>query len=235
MRSSSRRGISLMEVMVVIAIMLVLIAVMVPATRSLLELQQRSAGRKLAITYERLHDEAVMRNRSFRVVYYLDQDKYVVEAGEAGALLAATPEEREAYTREVQEKLEDMDDEEKRLWRMSKQQPFESLGADGRMEVQLPSGVKLGGVYTPQYGRMVRPGEKLEADGEEDDLKVMSYVLNNGFTEHTLVWLVDANDPDDGWTLEVEPLSGVVHLHGELIHIEDLRNEIPEEGPSLPN
>lgn len=231
----SRRGISLMEVMVVIAIMLVLIAVMVPATRSVLQLQQRSAGRKLAVTYERLHDEAVMRNRTFRIVYYLDEDRYVVEAGEAGALIAASPEERDAYMLEVAEKLKYMDEEQKREWYHSKAQPFESLGADGRMEVELPSGVKLGGVYTPQYGRVVRPGEELENAGEDETLKVMSYVMNSGFTEHTLVWLVDAGDPEDGWTIEVEPLSGVVHLHGELLDIHDVRNEIPEEGPTLPN
>ena len=128
-----------------------------------------------------------------------------------------------------------MDEEEKRIWHQSKSQPFESLGKIGRMEVELPSGVALGGVYTPQYGRIVKPGEELENQEEDEPLKVFSYVMNSGITEHTLIWLVEPGDPDDGWTVEVEPLSGVVHLHGELLDIDDVRHDLPEEGPTLPN
>jgi prepilin-type N-terminal cleavage/methylation domain-containing protein len=62
----SRRGMSLIEVIVVIAIVLGLTVVMVPSARSLFELNQRNAARKLAMHFERFHDEAVMRNRSFR-------------------------------------------------------------------------------------------------------------------------------------------------------------------------
>jgi prepilin-type N-terminal cleavage/methylation domain-containing protein len=231
----SRRGLSLLEVMVVVAIILALTAVLIPAGRSLLELNQRSAARKLALVFERLHDEAVMRNRSFRITFRLDQDRYVIEAGEAGALIAAGPEEREQYEAEVKSKLSLMDEEQKRAWKMSNRQPFELLEVAGKMEVELPGGVKFGGLYTPQYGRVVRPGEKLEGMEDEDPLELFTYVMNNGYTEHTIVWLVDSNDPTDGWTVEVEPLSGAVRLHGELIEPDDEYAFVPDEPPSLPN
>lgn len=230
---------SIMEVMVVVAIGLALVVVLAPAGRALFELDQRGAGRKLAVTYERLHDEAVMRNLSFRLVFYLDQGKYVIESGEPGALISASPEERETFDREMRDKEEAMKrlgEEKYRAWMRSRRQAFETKGKQGQTEVELPAGVKIGGVYTPQYGRVVRPGDDLGDGSDKDEpAKVYSYIMNNGFTEHTLVWLVKASDPDDGWTIEVEPLSGVVHLHGELIDIRDIQQRIPEEGPDLPN
>jgi prepilin-type N-terminal cleavage/methylation domain-containing protein len=234
-----RRGMSLVEVIVVIAIMLGLVVVLVPSTRSLFELNQRNAARKLAVHFERFHDEAVMRNRSFRFTYYLDENRYVIEAGEAGALISAGPEEREQYEAEVAGKLKLMDEEQRRAWMHSNRQPFELLEVAGKMEVELPSGVRLGGVYTPQYGRVIKPGDELEGpkgrEDEDEPLKVYSYIMNSGLAEHTIIWLVDSKDPTDGWTVEVEPLSGIVRLHGELIEPDKEFSFIPDTPPSLPN
>lgn len=232
-----RAGMTLLEVMVVMAILLVLTAVLLPAGRSVFELEQRQVARKLATTYERFHDEAVMRNRSFRITFFLDENRYVIEPGEAGALVAASPEDRERFEAAERAKLEYMSDEEKSAFLHRARQPFEALEQAGKMEVQLPDGVRLGGVYTPQYGRMVVPGEKPEGmeDDEDAKLRVRSYIMNNGFSEHTIIWIVDADDPEDGWTIEVEPLSGAVRLHGELLEPRDGFAWVPEEGPSLPN
>lgn len=236
--SHRRRGMSLIEVMVVIIIVLGLTVVLAPSARALFELNQRGAARKMAMHFERFHDEAVMRNKSFRITYYLDQGRYVIEAGEAGALIAAGPEEREEYEREVENKLKNMDDEQKIAWKNSNRQPFELLEVAGKMEVELPSGVKFGGVYTPQYGRVIKPGDSLRKGSKDEDeapLTVSSFIMNTGFSEHTIVWLVDSNDPTDGWTVEIEPLSGIVRLHGELIEPDKDFAFIPDTPPSLPN
>jgi hypothetical protein len=228
---------TLLEVMVVMAILLVLTAVLLPAGRSVFELEQRHAARRLATIYERFHDEAVMRNRSFRISFYLDENRYVIEPGEAGALIAASPEDRERFEAAELAKMQYMSEEERTAFLNRERQPFEALEEAGKMEVQLPGGVRLGGVYTPQYGRMVVPGEKLEGMGDDEDakLRVLTYIMNNGFSEHTLVWIVDADDPEDGWTVEIEPLSGAVRVHGELVDPRDSFGWVPEEGPSLPN
>jgi prepilin-type N-terminal cleavage/methylation domain-containing protein len=232
---AARRGLSLLEVMVVIAIVLALTAVLIPTGRALFELNQRSAARKLAMAFERLHDEAIMRNRSFRVTFLLDENKYVIEPGEAGALIAAGPEEREAYEARVKAKLAMMDEEEKRQWLLRNKQPFELLEVAGKMEVELPNGIRFGGFYTPQYGHIVKPGEKLEGMEKDEPLKLFTYMMNSGYAEHTIVWLTEAHDPDDGWTVEVEPLSGAVKLYGELIQPDKEYAFVPENGPSLPN
>ena len=224
---------SLIEVMVTIAIALALIAVLAPTARSVFEVDQRAAARKIAVLYERLHDEAVMRNLSFRVAYFLREGKYVVETGEAGALIAASPEEREAFDEEMREKLRNMNEKQRLAFMQSRKQPFQSMGNGGKMEFTLPSTVQFGGVYTPQYGRLVRPDDDL-GQGEDEPLRAVSYVMNNGFIEHTLVQVVSLSG-SAGFTVEVEPLSGVVHLHGELVDVYDIREDVPEDGPSLPN
>jgi len=50
-----------------------------------------------------------------------------------------------------------------------------------------------------------------------------------------LIWITeDEDDPEEGYTVEVEPLSGKVHVHGELIDFEDSFEWVPDEGPDLP-
>jgi hypothetical protein len=221
--------------MVVIAIVLALTAIMLPAGRSLFDLNQRAAARKLAVTIERLHDEAVMRNRTFRISFYPDEDRYVIIAGEPEALIAAGPEEREAYEASTKAKMALMTEEQLKEWRSRVQQPFEALEAAGKMEVKMPPGVRIGGVYTPQYGDIVRPGQKLPGmETEEDKLEVDVFIMSNGYTEHTVIWLVEARNPNQGWTVEVEPLSGIVNLYGELMDPRDKFGFVPINPPSLP-
>lgn len=226
---------SLLEVIVSIGVILLLFAMLAPSLSGFLALDVQSSASKLALTYGRLRDEAVMRNLTFRIVYYPNENRYVVEPGEPGALISASPERREAYEEEVRRKLSGMDEDEKKEWYRSRKQPFEVRpGQDGGLTVELPNGVAIGGVYTPQYGKFVRPGDVVGDADDDEPVKVYSYVMNSGFTEHTLVQIVRASDPDDGFTIEVEPLSGVVKIHDEIIEIRDIRDDLPSEGPSLP-
>ncbi len=237
---SRRRGVSLVEVMVAIAIVLLLVGILVPSLRSVLDVRRREGARQLAATFERLHDEAIMRNLSFRLTFFLDEDRYTIEPGKPGALIAAGPDERQKFEEDLKSKLQFMTPEEREAWLRNAEQPFEELQGGQQITVQLPTGVEFGGFYTPQYGRVIRRGEKLveertegSQDADDETLKLFSYVMNTGYSEHTLVWLVNAGDPEDGWTVEVEPLSGAVRLHGELLEPSDFA-WMPEEGPKLP-
>ncbi len=226
-----RRGASLLELMVAMAILLLMTAVMVTGFGRVFNMEERKAAQSLAVLYERLQDEAVMRNHTYRIVYFLNEDRYVIEAGEPDALIAGDPTAREQYEREVTAKLARMDEEEKQRWLHKNKQPFESLG-EGRKEVSLPRGMKFGGVYTPQYGLKVEPDGN---DDEERKQRVESYVMSNGYAEHTMIWLVNEDDPDDGYTIEIEPLVGTVKMHGEIVDWKNRFSFVPSEGPDLPN
>src|SRR5262249_30510735 len=157
-------------------------------------LNQRAAARKLAMVIERLHDEAIMRNRTFRITFDLDDNKYTIEEGEPDALIAADPETREAYEASTKAKLALMTDEQKKEWYQTVEQPFELLEKAGSMDVSMPPGVRLGGFYSPQYGQIIRPGDRLPDMEKDDKLTVQMFILNTGYIEHTVIWLVDHND-----------------------------------------
>jgi hypothetical protein len=175
-----------------------------------------------------------MRKVRFRIAYYLDENRYVVEPGEPGALIAASPEDRETFEAETRRKLALMDEEQKKAWFQSNRQPFESLGREGTFEIQIPPSVKLSGFFTTQYGHVIHSGDKLPGSEKEDPLRVFSFVMSNGFIEHTMVQLTSRGDPTEGYTVEVEPLSGVVQLHPEILGPEDTFQFVPETPPALP-
>jgi hypothetical protein len=43
------------------------------------------AARQIAMTYAQLHDEAILRNRTYRIAYHLDEGYYEIESGEPSA------------------------------------------------------------------------------------------------------------------------------------------------------
>lgn len=226
-----RRGLSIMEVMVVVAILLALVVVMVPAVNSVLMIQERRAAKQLVMLYQRLHDEAVLRNRTFRMVYDLDAGKTKIEVGLARAVIYTDTDQRERYEEELTRKLALMDEEERAAYERARQ-PFEKLEANFQDTFDLPKGLQFGGIYTPQYGKMMTREEL--PDPEDGTRLIYSYVFPNGFTEHTVIWLTETGNPTEGWTIVVEPLSGRVMLYGELIDWEDTIEDIPDEGPRLP-
>jgi type II secretory pathway pseudopilin PulG len=224
---------SLVELMVAMAIMLALTAVAVPSLAGIFQLRERKAAKQLVLTYQRLHDEAALRNRTFRLIYDLDADKMKIEVGEARAVIYTTAEQREKYEESERRKVAMMDDEELALYKGTKK-PFDKLSANFKDEWELPNTLEFGGVYTPQYGKMMTR-EDLPDEPDEGTRLIYSYVFASGFTEHTVIWLTERKDPKAGWTVVVEPLSGVVHLHGELIDWEDTVGDLPDEGPDLPS
>jgi prepilin-type N-terminal cleavage/methylation domain-containing protein len=241
-RAGLRRGMTLIEIMVVMAIVALVAAVAIPTLSGVLAFQQKGAVKELAQTYTWLIDEAALRNVTFRVVYNLDRSTWKVEVGDPDTLVFSTPEEREKadeerkdemsrYTKREQEEgaVELGDDEEAGSGR------FEGLsGTVFTSEQELPGGTVFLWVYTPQYPlEGVRRSDEPPAD-PADEAVAYSYIFPDGSTEFTLVRIVDADDPDDGFTLEVEPGSGRVRIESEAIDPEEALAWLPEEGPDLP-
>ncbi len=241
-----RRGFTLIEIAVVVAILVVMAVVAVPALSGLLDLQQRAAAKELAQTYTWLVDEAQLRNVTFRVVYNLDRRTWKIEVGDPDTVVFATPEEREAHDEEVREMMrryteEEIaqgvpEDEEEGGSQLTDR--FAGLDADGSFttERSLPRGTAFAFVYTPQYGEEgVRPHdpEDLADLDPEDERVAYTYVFSDGTAEHTVVRIVDEDDMEDGWTLEVEPLSGKVHLSTDIVDPQQSMAWLPDEGPRI--
>ncbi len=238
-----RRGMTLVEIMVAIAIGVTAIAIALPGFRGILGLERASAAKELATTYRFLREEAGLRNVAFRIAFDLDASSWSVQVGEPGTLIFSGAEEREAFDEEIEDELRrytQREIEEGRATEVTdKLSRFEGLSREGGAtlpsRVQLPNGTRFAWVSTPQYEDPMEPQDPPpdEDDGEEGHLVVYSYIFPDGYMERTLIRLVDVDDPDDGLTIETEPLSGRVTIHEEELDPEELVDWIPDEGPEL--
>ena len=245
----SRRAFTLLELMVVIAILGTVMLISIPAVSNALALQQTGFTNELAQTYRFLHDEAAMRNVTFRIAFDLDKQSYSIEAGDPNTLIFTNPEELQEYEEEIADKmgeytqreLEEGGADDAELNRLMEKR-FSGLEDDAlNTTVEVPRGSVISWVYTPQYGEAVEmERDQREADegalediDEEDRKIVYSYIFPNGFSEHTVIRIQDEDDPEDGMTIEVEPLSGRVVVTDELIDPEDSMEWLPKEGPEL--
>ncbi|MFN7143468.1 MAG: Tfp pilus assembly protein FimT/FimU, partial [Myxococcota bacterium] len=236
-RRPRRRAISILEIMVVIAIMAVVLGIGVPSLSAIFDLQQRGAARELAQTYGFLVNEAAMRNVTSRIAYHLDEGWYQIEVGDPDTLVFSDPETRAAFEAERERDMKRLSepevDENGEPVEADALDRFQGLTAPGfQSKVQLPSNSVFAFVYTPQYGEAVTPSEE-PPEKPEDARVVYSYVFANGVAEHTVVRIVDAKDPEDGYTVEVEPLSGRVSVESELREIGESMAWIPGEAPDI--
>jgi hypothetical protein len=229
---------TLIELMVAIAIMLLFFGIMLPSMSGVLLLKQRQAARDLALIYARLHDEAILRNRTFRIAFHLDEGFYEVEMGHPEALIHANPDDREAFQERLEEMKEDLTEEE---WaKLQEKYAFVPVETAEGARVQLPEGLRFVSVYTPQYEEPLRPHTpeeraRLKERPDEDDPPRVAYshVFASGFAEYTLVQVVNDEDERDGYTVIVDPLSGKVELEPELVDKREAFKDIPREGPAL--
>ena len=235
-RHRRRAGISLIEIVVVIAIMAVVLGIGVPSLAAIFDLQQRSAARELAMTYSFLVNEAAMRNVTFRIAYHLDENYYQIEVGDPDTLVFSDPESRaqfEAEKEERQHRFSERTEEQAAADKQDALDRFAGLTAPGfQTKVQLPSNSTFAWVYTPQYDSPQTPSEE-PPENQEDAKVVYSYVFANGRAEYTSVRIVDATDPEDGYTVEVEPLSGKVSVESEVTEIGASMAWIPTDSPDI--
>jgi prepilin-type N-terminal cleavage/methylation domain-containing protein len=237
----ARQGMTLIEVMVTVAIVLLILSIGIPSMAGLLALQQRGAVYELATTFAYLRDEATLRNVTFRIVFNLDRGTYEVQAGAPDATIFASQEEREDWERELEDRLGrfterqiEEGEADELMDQTGRFQGLEDVTLDTKVE--LPGGTRFGWVWTPQHEEPVEPSDEPpeEGDDPEDDILVYAHIFPNGQMEPLVVRIVDEDDPDEGWTVIVEPLTGRIHLENEMVEPEDLFDWLPDRGPEMP-
>lgn len=231
-----RRGVTLIEVMVVLALMLVIVAIGVPSLRAVLDVDQRNAARQLAQTWSMLQTEAMLRNVTFRVAFNLDRATYKIEVGDPNALVFSSPEAREQWEKEREAKLRMFSKKEIEEGKGPEDKAdtrFSGLDMSGfDQEVQLPSNTFIAWAWTPQYEDAVQPSPEMPDEAEEERV-VYAHVFANGSCEYTVLRLASRDDPEDGYTIEVEPLSGKVSIDAEMREIGQALSWLPDEAPSI--
>jgi type II secretory pathway pseudopilin PulG len=233
---------TLIEIIVVMALLVGLMAVAIPAYQAVFDVNMRAAAKELAQTYKWLQDEAAMRNVTFRVAIDLDQGTWKVEAGDPSTLIFSTPEERETAEKDLESTMRRYTERE--LAEDAEAQEEIAAKSGGKFtglddvtfttQRALPTNVRFEWVYTPQYGEEGKEPTKggPPQDPLEDSI-AYTHVFPDGTSEHTVVRIVDADDPEDGWTIEVEPLTGKVNLEPDLMDPAESLSWLPDEGPTF--
>jgi prepilin-type N-terminal cleavage/methylation domain-containing protein len=235
----ARAGMTLIEIMVVITIIVIVTGVSIPSMALLLDLRQKEAADTLATTFAYLRDEATLRNVTFRLAFNLDRNTWKVEAGSPDARIFETPEERIAWEKEVGDRMARYTDRE-----LQEGAADELLEQTGRFEgltdvtldtnVELPGGSVFAWAYTPEYADPVQASLEMPEDPAAEQV-VYSYIFPDGQMELTVIRIVGERDPEDGYTLIVEPLTGRIHITSEDTDYRDAFSWIPTQGPELPS
>ncbi len=235
---------TLVEIAVVMAVMALIAMVGVPSIAGLLDLQQRASAKEIAETYRWLIDEAQLRNVTFRMAFNLDAGTWMVEVGDPNTLVFANPEDRLEFEEEQEDAMSQYTEREKEEAveldengdpvGSSYTDRFSGLSdAAFTTEQTLAGGCRFAWVYTPQYGEDgIEPNDEMPEDPSEHRM-AYTYIFPDGTAEHAVIRIVDEDEEDDGYTVEVNPMTGEVSLSTEVVDPTESFEWIPDEGPNL--
>ena len=95
---------SLIEIMVVLASMLAVMGSSVAAFDAVFMVEQQASAKELTLHYQRLRDEAVLRNLTYRISYHMKKGMYEVTMAPPGQLIHETYEAREDAEEEAEDR-----------------------------------------------------------------------------------------------------------------------------------
>lgn len=232
-----RRGMTLIELVIVVAIMGMIAAIAAPSLNSILGLEQQASIKEMGQTMMWLQEEAALRNVAFRMEINLDRNTWKVEQGDPSSLIFSTPEEAEEFRDEQRAQMRRFTKRQIESGEVDIAEDPSQFGAieDPRFNTKqtLPEGLQFAFVYTPQYGEDgVEPNNDLP-DDPEDEAIAHIHVFPDGTAEHTVIRIVEVDDPDVGYSLEMEPMGGTVRFLNDIIDPRESLSWIPDEGPDF--
>lgn len=184
---SSKRnlGFTLIEILVVIALIALIMSLAVPQVTLALKVNISNTTRDLATTIRSTYDEAVLKGNVYRIKFDLDKNQYWVEQGERNYLVRT-----EAQEEEYQKKIARLSKEEAEKF----QEPFSLARSITKNKKNLPKGVTFKDIATSHVKKPQSAGS------------LTVHVFPHGFMENLVVHLKDTYDRES--TLIVNPVSG---------------------------
>lgn len=182
-------GFSLIEMLIVIALMALITVFAIPSVSSYFQLSINSASRELAATIKETYNSSLMTGKVHRLVYDLKKHEYWVEASSEQVLL------------DTKESLE-KEERRKKFGRLSEERPaspFKLEKTVTRKKMTLPRGVLFEDILTQQSPEPMAEGT------------VYTHFFPQGFTEQTVIHLKDNSKHHT--SLVISPLLGKTDLY----------------------
>lgn len=193
------QGFSLIELMVVIAIMGVIFGVALPSLSRFFGVSINTTTREMATTIRDTFNAAVVTGRTYRLVYDFEKKVYWAEVGAQGTLVE-TEESRKADER--RSRLFSKKREEK-----NQESSFSMAKAVTRKPIKLPLGISFDDVLTQASKDPVTSG------------RAYTHFFPHGVAEQTIIRLKD--NSEHKMSLVIQPTNGQTDVYSRYLPAEE--------------
>ena len=196
MRSSSSKGFTLLEMMIVIALVASIVAIAIPRIRKN-NTNAKAVVREITVLSKELHNYSQLKNATYRLVINMtdDLDSYYVEASNQEVL---------AMSEAKLKKISTLPEKDRPA------SPFQRVSKPLKKEKELPKGLKF---------------KSVETRGLEKPLtKGLAYIHYSpeGLVEQSIVQISDGKELT--WSLIFNPITGHADIVNKPVTLKDLES-----------
>lgn len=197
----SQRGMTLLEIMLVVALLAILAVFAVPRVASVFRVSVQSSVRRFSAMVKYTYDQAVMTGKVHRIHIDLEKQVWKVEATEAGRLPHQVAAEEFMPPGISKFDLEDKDDDKKN----SQDPEFSAVKAT--VDTQIPKGVRVVAVDSWRLDKDKNPATRGE---------VSIYAFPNGYIDDAIVYLAEIGKEDlQQFKVTISSLTGRVQIESQ--------------------
>lgn len=199
---TSKRGFTLLELLLVVALVAILATVLVPKISTVFRVGVQSSVRRFAAMVKYTYDQSVMTGKVHRIHIDLDKQVWQVEATEIGRL--PYQEAMEEFMPPGISKF-DLEEKDDKGQKKSSDPQFASIKA--AVDVKVPKGVRIVAVDSWRLDKASNPATKGE---------VNIYSFPNGYIDDAIIYLAEmGKEGTQQFKVSISSLTGRVEIEAQ--------------------